>query len=170
MPVKSVRAKGWTVGGQSFTLAPVGQRNVDGAKLLTQLRGQHDWSQEELSRRSGVSVKAISRFENGKTKELRRPSREALARALNVDQGIFAGKKPAHRQSYSVEDALVRLEGKIERIISLLEGSAPAAGGGAPKLPGETGHHLRGGDSTPQDHEPPQSEPGKDARSDSGGS
>jgi transcriptional regulator with XRE-family HTH domain len=50
-----------------------------------------DVSREELSRRSGVSVRAIAGFENGETK-LNKPNHEAIRQTFEAAGVIFIGE------------------------------------------------------------------------------
>lgn len=51
---------------------------------LQELRWEKDWSQEQLSRRSGVSRKNISNIENGVTQDPSVYTALKLAKALSV--------------------------------------------------------------------------------------
>jgi transcriptional regulator with XRE-family HTH domain len=62
----------------------------DGGELLVQRREQMGLTQEELARRSGISVRTISDLERGRTRRPHPRSIQLLATALNLDQADVA--------------------------------------------------------------------------------
>ena len=57
---------------------------IGGENLIKELRMKRGWSQNELSRRSGVRQGVLSYIESGRTKHPRIDTLEALAGALGV--------------------------------------------------------------------------------------
>jgi transcriptional regulator with XRE-family HTH domain len=95
MPVNSDRSVGWTKRSAAVTvlLAMEEHRKRAGLRLV-QLREARAWNQEDLAHESGLSVKTISRFENGRH-DGRRSTLKALAAALGVDESDIVGAPPA---------------------------------------------------------------------------
>jgi transcriptional regulator with XRE-family HTH domain len=107
---------------RGVSLAHMQAGNGDLAKLIVRARRARGWTAEELSRQTGLSVKTISRLETGRSKEPKQPTRERLARALDIDEATLAGERPTFRLSYPIEDALARIETKLDRLLSALPG------------------------------------------------
>lgn len=122
MPVKDVCQGGWTRKTKGVSLAHMRADNGDLAKLIVRARQARGWTAEELSRQAGLSVKTISRIETGRSREPKQPTRERLARALDIDEATLAGERPTFRLSYPVEDTLARIEAKLDRLLSALPG------------------------------------------------
>ncbi|MBB2913165.1 transcriptional regulator with XRE-family HTH domain [Streptosporangium becharense] len=64
-------------------------------KRLRTLRLERGYSQQELANRAGLSVDLLSLLERDVRESMSWASMVKLARALDVDPGVIAGKKPA---------------------------------------------------------------------------
>ncbi|MEU8270013.1 helix-turn-helix domain-containing protein [Sphaerisporangium sp. NPDC049002] len=64
-------------------------------KRLRSLRLDRGYSQQELANRAGVSLDLVSLLERDVRESMSWASMVKLARALDVDPGVIAGKKPA---------------------------------------------------------------------------
>lgn len=85
---------GWTRRTAAVSVLLVMDEHRKQAGLrLAQLREARGLSQEELSHLAGVSVKTISRFENGRHDGARRTVR-AIAKALKVNEHDIVGEPP----------------------------------------------------------------------------
>ena len=62
---------------------------MDFAQKLKDLRTEKDLTQEELAKKSGISLKTISRYELGETLPRTKKYYEKLATALDVDKDYF---------------------------------------------------------------------------------
>jgi transcriptional regulator with XRE-family HTH domain len=95
MPVKSVPTMGWTKksAAVSVLLAMEEHRRQAGLRVV-QLRESKGWGQEDLAHHANVSVKTVSRFENGRH-EGRRTTVRQIAQALGVDETDIVGEPPA---------------------------------------------------------------------------
>ena len=60
---------------------------------VREIRTQRGWSQAELADRSGVSVVALNRLENGRTKGVTFDTLDRLAKALSVHAGVLIDQK-----------------------------------------------------------------------------
>lgn len=124
MPVKSVPSMGWTRRSASVSvLLAMDDYREQAGRRLRELREQRGMSQEELAGAAKLSVKTISRFENGKH-DGRRGTLRQLAEALHVTEEIITGPPPAPLGlGVSPEQSqLDRIEARLERIESLLSG------------------------------------------------
>lgn len=94
MPVKSDQTLGWTRRSAAISVLLVleEQRKRAGERVV-KLREAKNWSQEDLAAKSGLSVKTISRFENGRH-EGRNDTIRKLARALKVNEVDVTGPPP----------------------------------------------------------------------------
>lgn len=63
--------------------------NMNFATKLKNLRTEKNLTQEDLSKKSGISIKSISRYELGETIPRSRKYYERLANALDVDTDYF---------------------------------------------------------------------------------
>jgi transcriptional regulator with XRE-family HTH domain len=95
MPVKEDRSVGWTKrsAAVSLLLAMENYRRETGLRVV-QLREQRGWTQEDLAHAAEISVKTVSRLENGRH-DGRRSTVERIAKALGVDEAALLGKPPA---------------------------------------------------------------------------
>ena len=86
----------------------VGQR-------IAALRDARGWSQEELAHRADVSVKTISRLENGRN-EGRGKNLRSIAEALEVPVLDLQGTQP---DPFGLSDVsqLDRIEAKLDRLL-----------------------------------------------------
>ena len=66
---------------------------MDFAKKLKELRIEKGLTQEELAKKSGISLKTISRYELGETLPRSQKYYEKLAEALDVDTNYFLSKE-----------------------------------------------------------------------------
>lgn len=151
-------------------------RRKKAAKPGETRRGSAVLSREVLARRTGVgdyvvvSAEAIKAIESG----ARNPGDDTLA-ALYKSLEITAEEWPEgalaqtrYLVSRSLDEKIVGLETALKRRTALLElfaahGAMPAAGGGAPEVPGETGRRLSGDVPSDQDRLQPDSDPESDA-------
>lgn len=79
-----VQTKGWRHSSVAVTLlAEMAERRKATGQRVVELREKKRWSQEELATNSGLSVKTISRLENGRY-ESRRNTIDRVADALGV--------------------------------------------------------------------------------------
>lgn len=113
---------GWTrrSGAASLLLVLDVQRREVGRRIV-RLREQKGWGQEDLAHAAEVSVKTISRIENGRH-ESRNNTVERIAKALDVDKddlwpkpaplGLGA-EDPYREQLDRIEQALVALRGEV---------------------------------------------------------
>lgn len=93
----------------------------EAGRRLVQLREARRWTQEDLAREAKVSVKTVSRFENGRH-DGRRATVRALAGALEVQEGDLIGDPPdplgLHAEGL---DQLDRIEARQLEIIARLD-------------------------------------------------
>jgi len=66
---------------------------MDFAQKLKDLRTEKDFTQEELAKKSGISLKTISRYELGETIPRTRSYYEKLASALDTDVDYFLSRE-----------------------------------------------------------------------------
>lgn len=116
---------GWTTRnlGVSVLLVMEEHRKQAGARLA-ELRDAQGLNQEELAHLAGVSVKTISRFENGRH-DGRRATVRALAKALKVNEHDIIGSPPAPL-GLGGDTQLDRIEAKLDAVLSLLGVAGPA--------------------------------------------
>jgi len=124
MPVKDVRQMVWTRVSAPAKLHVV-PHNDDPSAILSKLIQSKGWTVAELSHESRLSTKTIERILTRKTTEPRRPTREALGRALGVDESVFAGDRPDYQPQSPTQQALARIEGKLDDLLSRLPESDP---------------------------------------------
>lgn len=99
-------------------------RKQAGARLAA-LRDSRGLSQEELAHLAGISVKTISRFENGRHDGSRSTVR-SLAKALKVNEHEIVGPPPA---PLGLGDSqLDRIEAKLDELLTQLAASQLPAG------------------------------------------
>ncbi len=83
-PSRGVQTKGWRHSSVAVTLlAEMAERREAVGQRVVELREQQRWSQEELATKAGVSVKTVSRLENGRY-ESRRGTIDRVADALGI--------------------------------------------------------------------------------------
>lgn len=122
MPVKDDRSVGWTrrSAAVSLLLAMENYRRETGLRVV-QLREQHGWTQEDLAHAAEVSVKTVSRLENGRH-DGRRSTVERIAKALGVDEATLLGKPPpplglgAHTNGNGKDPAIAELVAAVNRL------------------------------------------------------
>jgi transcriptional regulator with XRE-family HTH domain len=163
MPVNSDRSVGWTKRSAAVTvlLAMEEHRKRAGLRLV-QLREARAWNQEDLAHESGLSVKTISRFENGRH-DGRRSTLKALAAALGVDESDIVGAPPAPLglgerngsgdQLDRIEQLLVELSGRLAQLEELvatreLKDAAQQIETGAPREQQQPGRRAAGSDAS----------------------
>jgi transcriptional regulator with XRE-family HTH domain len=125
MPVKEDRSVGWTRRSAAVTvlLAMEEHRKRAGLRLV-QLREARGWNQEDLAHASGLSVKTISRFENGRH-DGRRSTVRYLAEGLGVEESEIVGEPPtplglgANNTSDDLAEVLTLLRGLDERLANV---------------------------------------------------
>lgn len=110
---------GWTRrnAAVSVILAMEEHRKQAGQRLAA-LRESQGLGQEELAHLAGISVKTISRFENGRH-DGRRSTIRALAKALNVNEHDIVGPPPDPLGMG--ESQLDRIEDLLREVLQLLE-------------------------------------------------
>ena len=85
---------GWTRQNVGVTvLLVMDEHRKQAGQRLSQLRDAKGWSQEDLSRETGLSVKTISRFENGRH-DGRRDTVRRIVAALEIDEVDLIGPPP----------------------------------------------------------------------------
>jgi transcriptional regulator with XRE-family HTH domain len=117
---------GWTKksAAVSVLLAMEEHRRQAGLRVV-QLRESRGWGQEDLAHHANVSVKTISRFENGRH-EGRRTTVRQIAQALGVDETDIVGEPPAplglgaQEPADDVSARLDRLEAAVADIHALV--------------------------------------------------
>lgn len=119
---------GWTRRSAAVSVLLVMEEHRREAGLrLVSLREARGWTQPDLAHESGVSIKTISRFENGKHDG--RPSTiKALARALEVDQFAITGPPPAPLglgTQNGAADQLDRIEAMLRQLLDRFGLSQP---------------------------------------------
>lgn len=115
MPVKSAPSMGWTRKSAAVSvLLAMDEYREEAGRRLRQLREQRGLSQEELAAAAKLSVKTISRFENGKH-DGRRGTLRQLGEALGVSEEDITGPPPAPL------GLGVQADGTDERLVALLE-------------------------------------------------
>lgn len=123
---RSVQSLGWTrrTAAVSVLLAMEEHRKQAGERLAA-LRDAQGLNQEELAHLAGVSVKTVSRFENGRHDGSRRTVR-AFAKALKVNEHDIIGQPPAPL-GLGGESQLDRIEKKLDDLLSLFPAEGLAA-------------------------------------------
>jgi transcriptional regulator with XRE-family HTH domain len=124
MPVKSDRTLGWTTktAAVSVLLAMDEHRKAAGLRLV-RIRESRRMTQEDLAHAAGVSVKTISRFENGHH-DGRRGTIKKIAKALGIEEQDVTGPPPAPLGlgfSSAEEQLERRVEEMEERLAALIE-------------------------------------------------
>ena len=146
---------GWTrkSAAVSVLLVLEEHRKQAGARL-TALLAERGWTHEDLAHASGLSVKTISRFANGRH-EARGGTVRALAQALKVPEQAITGPPPpplglgADAPTVVDGDQLDRVEAKLDLVLRLLGAeSEPAslpeiAAGIAEAVPQRSGRGRR---------------------------
>lgn len=85
---------GWTRRNVGVTvLLAMDEHRKQAGQRLAQIRDSQGLSQEDLARETGLSVKTISRFENGKH-DGRRDTVRRLVAALKVEEADLLGPPP----------------------------------------------------------------------------
>lgn len=131
----------WTKRSVALTLVAVAeeQRRAAGLRIV-QLREARGWSQETLAAEAGVSVKSVSRLENGRL-DARRSTVEKLANALEVPVGdITPAQVPPLGLGAEPLDQLDRIEGKVDALLmrmAAVEAAYDATAGDVSQLAGE---------------------------------
>lgn len=127
---------GWTrrSGAASLILALDVQRREVGRRVV-QLRESKGWGQEDLAHEAGVSVKTVSRVENGRH-ESRNNTVERIADALGVDKDELWPKPaplglgvedPYQAQLDRIEEEIAKLRADVGRLVVATESrKAPA--------------------------------------------
>jgi transcriptional regulator with XRE-family HTH domain len=116
MEVKTVPSMGWTrkSAAVSVLLAMENHRKEAGQRLV-RLREAQGWNQEDLAHHSGLSVKTISRFENGRH-DGRRSTIRNLTEALGVTERELLGPPP-DPLGLGAESQLDRIEAKLDQLL-----------------------------------------------------
>lgn len=113
---------GWTRRsvGVSLLLAMEAHRKAAGLRVV-QLREARDWTQEDLAHAAELSVKTISRFENGRH-DGRRTTVDRIATALGVQKAVIEGEPPAPLGlgENGTQDQLDRIEMMLELVVKHL--------------------------------------------------
>jgi transcriptional regulator with XRE-family HTH domain len=125
---------GWTRQSAAASLlrAMEDYRRAAGQRVIS-LRESRGLSQEDLANAAGVSVKTVSRFENGRN-EGRRGTVRALAKALAVSEADILGGPPpllpVNAAQIDDDDApewAQRIEAMLDAILSRLDDLKPDA-------------------------------------------
>jgi transcriptional regulator with XRE-family HTH domain len=127
--------------------------NQDLAEVVGNLASTKGWSNEELARQAGLSTKTISRVLSGKTAEPRRPTIQALAAALDVDEAVLAP-----RAAYSPNPTqLDRIERMLTELLAVVAPTRPEGAADDKPIPGPPDGLLhRDADPSPTDGKPGQ--------------
>lgn len=130
---------GWTPrsAAVSVLLAMEDHRKQAGLRLV-RLREERGWNQEDLAHHSGLSVKTISRFENGRH-DGRRATIKAITDALKVNESDLLGELPIPLGLGPTQ--LDRIEANQQEMLRLLRA---LSGGDYPEPPGELGRRAKG--------------------------
>lgn len=109
---------GWTKrsAAVSLLLSMEEHRKQAGLRLV-QLRESRGWSQEDLAQHAKLSVKTVSRFENGRH-DGRRDTIRKLLKALEVDETTLLGEPPVPLGLGPTQ--LDRIELKLDELLSRL--------------------------------------------------
>lgn len=115
---------GWThrTAAVSVLLAMEEHRKQAGTRLA-ELRDAAGLNQEELAHLAGISVKTVSRFENGRH-DGRRSTVRAIAKALKVNEHDIIGEPPPVLGMG--ESQLDRIEKKLDDLLALATPQSPA--------------------------------------------
>ena len=118
MTVKSDLPMSWTRRSVAVSLQEaVEEHRRQTAQRLIAFREARSWSQEDLAYNSKVTIRTISRLENGTT-EARRGTIRALAAALGVNEVDILGTPPAPLGLGGLE--VVGRSTQLDRIEALL--------------------------------------------------
>ncbi len=151
---------GWTRrnAGVSVLLVMDEHRKQAGQRLA-QIRDSKGLSQEDLAQRANLSVKTVSRFENGRH-DGRRSTVRQIAEALDVSEADILGPPP-DPLGLTGPTQLDRIEAKLDELLSALRQREAAS---IPPPPGKLGRVAQGSEPTPQPREQRRSGRGKDAQ------
>lgn len=110
---------GWTrkSAAVSVLLAMEEHRRQAGLRVV-QLRESKGWGQEDLAHHANVSVKTVSRFENGRH-EGRRTTVRQIAQALGVDETDIVGEPPAPL-GLGAEPPADDVSGRLDRLEAMV--------------------------------------------------
>lgn len=135
MPASSVQTLGFTQKSLAATIVDLmDDYRREAGKRLMRLREARRLSQEDLAHLAKLSVKTISRFENGRH-DGRRSTVERLATALNVTADELMGMPPVPLALGDEETQLDRIEAKLDKILDRLAGE--------PALASQAATHVR---------------------------
>lgn len=93
--------------------------------LITQRMRALDISQQELSRRSGVSVSTLRRLQRGFEQRRNPATLAAISKALEWPENYLRGDQPGSSSS-DLESRVVALEGEVRSMRNTLRESDPA--------------------------------------------
>lgn len=171
MDVKTVRSVGWTKRSVAASIvAAMDEHQRQIGQRVAELREKRDWGQPELSQHSGVSIKTISRIENGHV-EGRRDTLRAIAAALGISRAELEGSPPAplglgaELPELATHEDVDRLEAKVDAALVLLRRLEAVA---LQEPPGGLGQIARGSEPTPPHHEQEHSPEEEDDQRDTG--
>lgn len=110
---------GWTRQNVGVTVLMVmDEHRKQAGQRLAQLRDAKGWSQEDLARKTELSVKTISRFENGRH-DGRRDTVRRLVDALEIDEVDLIGPPP-DPLGLNQPTQLDRIEAKLDELLARL--------------------------------------------------
>lgn len=117
---------GWTSRNVGVTvLLAMEQHRKEAGQRLVALREAKGWNQEDLAHHANLSVKTISRFENGRH-DGRRDTVRKLAKALEVEPSEIVGDPPpplamgARTQLDDLARDLQSLRDDMDRLLDFL--------------------------------------------------
>lgn len=115
-----VQSMGWTRRNVGVTvLLAMEEHRKQAGQRLAQLRDAKGWSQEDLSRETGLSVKTISRFENGRH-DGRRDTIRRIVEAVGVSEADLVGQPP-DPLGLGEPSQLDRIEGVLTDLLERVE-------------------------------------------------
>lgn len=110
---------GWTRQNVGVTVLMVmDEHRKQAGQRLAQLRDAKGWSQEDLARKTTLSVKTISRFENGRH-DGRRDTVRRIVDALEIDEADLIGPPP-DPLGLNQPTQLDRIEAKLDDLLARL--------------------------------------------------
>lgn len=164
MEVKTVPSMGWTrkSAAVSVLLAMENHRKEAGQRLV-RLREARGWNQEDLAHHAGVSVKTISRFENGRH-DGRRSTIRSLVEALEISEADLLGPPPAPLGLSTEPDQLDRIEAMLNQVLVSLGATPRTEDADHPRPSGTLGRAARTQPPKPQDQKPARKGKGADRK------
>lgn len=114
---------GWTKRSAAVSLLLAMERHrLEAGQRVRALRDARGWSQADLAYQAKLSIKTISRFENGHH-DGRRGTVRALAEALNVTEVDILGPPPdvLGLKSVATDEQLEGVDGKFSELVAQVQ-------------------------------------------------